>query len=57
MRPYCRNIAEQRQSIRALYHGEAETGVTVIHMTPQLDAGPMLIQRRMPIGPTETAPG
>jgi methionyl-tRNA formyltransferase len=40
----------------ALYHGETETGVTVIHMTPQLDAGPMLIQRTTPIGPIETAP-
>ena len=24
----------------ALYHGERETGVTVLHMTPQVDAGP-----------------
>ena len=24
----------------AIYHGETETGVTVIHMTPQIDAGP-----------------
>ena len=29
----------------AIYHGETETGVTVIHMTPQLDAGPSLVQR------------
>jgi len=40
----------------AIYHGEAETGVTVIHMTPQLDAGPALVQKRTPIGPAETAP-
>ncbi len=40
----------------AIYHGETETGVTVIHMTPQLDAGPSLVQHRTPIGPTETAP-
>ena len=40
----------------AIYHGETETGVTVIHMTPQLDAGPCLVQHRTPIGPTETAP-
>lgn len=39
----------------ALYHGEAETGVTVIHMTPQLDAGPCLAQRRTPIEPAEDA--
>jgi len=40
----------------AIYHGEAETGVTVIHMTPQLDAGPALVQQRTPIGLNETAP-
>jgi methionyl-tRNA formyltransferase len=39
----------------ALYHGEVETGVSVIHMTPQLDAGPCLLQRRVPIDPEETA--
>ena len=39
----------------AIYHGETETGVSVIHMTPQLDAGPVLVQRATPIGPTETA--
>ena len=40
----------------AIYHGEAETGVTVIHMTPELDAGPRWSQRRVAIGETETAP-
>ena len=40
----------------AIYHGEQETGVTVIHMTPQLDAGPALVQRRIAIGTSETAP-
>jgi methionyl-tRNA formyltransferase len=39
----------------AIYHGEAETGVTVIHMTPQLDAGPCIAQARTAIGPDETA--
>jgi methionyl-tRNA formyltransferase len=29
--------------------------VTVIHMTPRLDAGPAIVQVRTPIGPTETA--
>ena len=33
----------------ALYHGEAETGITVIHMTSKLDGGPCLIQTAMPI--------
>ena len=32
----------------AIYHGETATGVTVIHMTPQLDAGPSLVQCRTP---------
>jgi methionyl-tRNA formyltransferase len=39
----------------AIYHGETKTGVSVIHMTPRLDAGPVLVQRSTPIGPTETA--
>ena len=29
----------------AIYHGETETGVTVIHMTPQVDAGPAIAAR------------
>ncbi len=28
----------------ALFHGESETGVSVIHMSPKLDAGPILAQ-------------
>ncbi len=39
----------------AIYHGETETGVTVIHMTPQLDAGPAIAQEKTAIGPEETA--
>jgi methionyl-tRNA formyltransferase len=39
----------------ALYHGETETGVTVIHMTPQLDAGPAIAQGRLGIGTYDTA--
>lgn len=39
----------------ALYHGEKETGVTVIHMTTRLDAGPNLLQRVTPIAPDEDA--
>ena len=39
----------------AIYHGETETGVTVIHMTPRLDAGPCLVQKSTPIDPNETA--
>lgn len=39
----------------ALYHGETQTGVTVIHMTPKVDAGPCIAQAETPIGPEETA--
>lgn len=40
---------------RALLAGEPETGVSVIHMTPKLDAGPILATRSTPIRDTETA--
>jgi methionyl-tRNA formyltransferase len=39
----------------ALYHGETETGVTVLHITPRLDAGPAIAQASTPIGAEETA--
>lgn len=39
----------------AIYHGETETGATVIHMTPKVDAGPCIAQARTPIEPNETA--
>jgi methionyl-tRNA formyltransferase len=39
----------------AIYHGESETGVTVIRMTAKLDAGPCLIQKQTPIDPDETS--
>jgi methionyl-tRNA formyltransferase len=39
----------------ALYHGETETGVTVIHMTPRVDAGPCIAQASLAIRPDETA--
>lgn len=38
----------------AVYNGDAETGVTVIHMTPKLDGGPILAVRRTPVDPEET---
>lgn len=40
----------------AIFHGETETGVTVIHMTPQLDAGPAVVQLKTAIGEYETTP-
>ena len=39
----------------ALYHGERETGVTVIHMTPALDGGPCLLTRKTPIDKNDDA--
>jgi methionyl-tRNA formyltransferase len=39
----------------AIYHGETETGVTIIRMTTGLDAGDMLAQEKLAIGPEETA--
>lgn len=39
----------------AIYHGETVTGVTVIHMTPKVDAGPCIAQAVIEIDPDETA--
>jgi methionyl-tRNA formyltransferase len=39
----------------AIYHGETETGVTIIRMSTTLDAGDMLAQETALIGPDETA--
>ncbi len=39
----------------AIYHGDAVTGVTTIHMTAKLDGGPCLIKSETEIRPTETA--
>lgn len=39
----------------AVYHGDTETGDTVIHMTPKIDAGPAIAVARLPIGPDDTA--
>jgi methionyl-tRNA formyltransferase len=39
----------------AILRGETETGNSVIHMTPGLDAGPILAQQRTPIEPDEDA--
>lgn len=40
---------------RAIAEGETETGVTVIRMTPRIDAGGMIAVARTPIDPDETA--
>ena len=39
----------------AIYHGEILTGVTVIHMTADVDAGPCIAQASTPIDADETA--
>ena len=39
----------------ALLNGEKVTGVTIMRMVQALDAGPMLLQRAMAIGPEDTA--
>jgi methionyl-tRNA formyltransferase len=39
----------------AIYRGETETGVSIIHMTPRVDAGPVLAQAKTAIDPDETA--
>ena len=39
----------------ALYHGQTQTGASVIHMTPRIDAGPVIAQGTTEIDPNETA--
>lgn len=39
----------------AIYHGEKQTGVTIIQMSVKLDAGGMIAQEAVDIGPDETA--
>ena len=39
----------------AIYNGEERTGCSVIHMTPRVDAGPVIAQGSAHIGPDETA--
>lgn len=41
---------------RAIMAGERETGVTIMRIVPELDAGPILASRRRPIGEEETSP-
>ncbi|WP_165249027.1 methionyl-tRNA formyltransferase [Paludisphaera soli] len=40
---------------RAIQNGEVESGVTIIQMTPRVDAGGMIAVARTPIDPDETA--
>ena len=41
-------------SFWVLAHGETETGVTVHYMNEELDDGPIIVQRRVPIQPDDT---
>jgi methionyl-tRNA formyltransferase len=38
----------------AILAGDDETGVTIMRVTERMDAGPILLQRRIPIVPTDT---
>lgn len=40
---------------RAIMAGETETGVTIIQLVKEMDAGPMLARRARPIEPSETS--
>jgi methionyl-tRNA formyltransferase len=39
----------------AIMAGETETGVTTFFLEPSVDTGDIILQKRMPIGPNETA--
>ena len=38
----------------AILSGDSETGVTIMRITQQMDAGPILLQRAIPIAPDDT---
>ena len=40
----------------AILEGDAETGVTIMRLILEMDAGDIVLQERTPIGPEETAP-
>lgn len=50
--PRWRGAAPIHYVIRA---GDAETGITIMVITPELDSGPILLQRAIPIRPDDTA--
>jgi len=39
----------------AVIHGEAETGVSIMQLDEGMDTGPVLLERRVAVDPTETA--
>ncbi|MCE9572176.1 MAG: methionyl-tRNA formyltransferase [Deltaproteobacteria bacterium] len=40
---------------RAVMNGDAETGIAIMQLDVGMDTGPVLLERRTPIGPRETA--
>ena len=40
---------------RAIMHGDTETGVCIVEMVQELDAGPVLLRERIPISESDTA--
>jgi methionyl-tRNA formyltransferase len=40
---------------RAILDGETDTGVTIMYQSDELDAGDIILQQRVPIGPDDTA--
>lgn len=54
-RPFCRSTAAQRRLTGAILDGEKETGVTVMHMAKECDAGDMILVKKQAIRPDETA--
>lgn len=50
--PRWRGAAPIERSIEA---GDRETGISIFKLVPQLDAGPVIIQKRCPLAPEDTA--
>lgn len=40
----------------AIANGDAETGVTIMQVDAEMDHGPILAQRRVPVGPSDSSP-
>jgi methionyl-tRNA formyltransferase len=38
----------------AILAGDAETGISIMQLEPRMDAGPVLLRRAIPIGPSDT---
>lgn len=49
--PKYKGLHAQKQ---ALVAGETETGCTVHYVTPELDSGPIILQNKVPIYPSDT---